>query len=240
MLGKNFIFIEPPKNATTSIRSILSDFEIKLYSNIEGEMDRHCPAFFIKNIIGDYKWSKLITFTISRNPYDRIISEYKYSKKVSLPWKEGEVQGGRNDPYRRLSKEIHSACSNISDYISLLDECYSKTLEILNSKKEVRNFGNIFGKFCHPKGKPLNNVIIKSQTSVICCPYNSILPKHVVKLENLHEVLPILENIGIDDAKIPHLNKTDKVTHELTSQDRSVINKIFHADFINFDYKKIT
>ena len=44
--------------------------------------NEHSPAWQIRRMIGPETWERYFTFTIVRNPYDRCLSRFYYSKKV--------------------------------------------------------------------------------------------------------------------------------------------------------------
>ena len=117
--SKHFIFVHVPKAAGTSVTSALSDYTT--YKDLEiggtkfGEkvqqayierfgLAKHSPASNIKGVIGSAEWDKMFSFSIVRNPYDRVISTYKFL----LNW------SGTPDPIR---KEI-SSFNDINDYIN--------------------------------------------------------------------------------------------------------------------------
>ncbi len=90
-----FIFIHNPKCAGTSIHQALVSFSnymcrhantsISYYSRkIFGESKKlsnfsyHISASELKNILGDEFWERYYSFGVVRNPYDRLISNFKY------------------------------------------------------------------------------------------------------------------------------------------------------------------
>ena len=121
-----FIFIHVPKAAGTSITKHLS--KLTTYKDLEiggthfGEsiqsaylkrfgFSKHIPAFKLKSIIGELEWQRMFTFSIVRNPYERVISTYKFL----LEW------SGTDSV---LKKNIESF-QNINEYI--LSDLWEKT-----------------------------------------------------------------------------------------------------------------
>lgn len=95
---ENFIFIHVPKAAGTTITNIFSkyttykDLEIggtsfgekiqEAYLNRFG-LSKHIPAWRLREIIGKEEFNKKFVFTFVRNPYERVISTYKFLLKWS-------------------------------------------------------------------------------------------------------------------------------------------------------------
>jgi hypothetical protein len=86
-----FWFVDIPRTSSTSIRSELGKAYGKA-SVIEKKhatkqiFKDHTPAIEMQNILGKKDWESLFTFTLVRNPWDRVLSIYNYRKKVdSIP-----------------------------------------------------------------------------------------------------------------------------------------------------------
>lgn len=67
------VFIHIPKNAGTSIKSILPNDCVSF---------KHHPAKNVKNLIEDYQ--DRFSFAFVRNPWDRLVSLYEFSRKRAL------------------------------------------------------------------------------------------------------------------------------------------------------------
>lgn len=115
---KGFVFVHVPKAAGTSVTNELSkyttyqDLEIggthfgeQIHSayNKRFDLAKHTPSSGIRNVIGDVDWDKMFTFSIVRNPYDRVISTYKFLKK----WE------GTPEEFKNILGEF----SDINEYI---------------------------------------------------------------------------------------------------------------------------
>lgn len=84
-------FVDIPRTSSSSIRTELS----QAYGAVFGKSDLldskfiseqtvspHLPSQHIKKYIGESNWAKLFTFTIVRNPWDRMVSLFNYRKRI--------------------------------------------------------------------------------------------------------------------------------------------------------------
>jgi hypothetical protein len=93
--SKKFIFVHVPKAAGTSVTNTLSKYtsyqDLEIGGTLFGEqiqpayksrfgLAKHTPAAGIREIIGTADWDKMFKFSIVRNPYDRVISTFKFLK----------------------------------------------------------------------------------------------------------------------------------------------------------------
>jgi hypothetical protein len=83
-------FIPVPKTGTQSIRARLRGEFGATFAH-EGEIRHHRTASFYRAILGREKWDPLFTFGFTRNPWDRMVSLYRY-KNPDLPFKTWLVQ----------------------------------------------------------------------------------------------------------------------------------------------------
>jgi hypothetical protein len=94
--SKKFVFVHVPKAAGTSVTNALSKYTT--YQDLEiggthfGEqiqpaykkrfgIGKHTPASGIREVIGQGAWDSMFKFSIVRNPYERVISTYKFLNK---------------------------------------------------------------------------------------------------------------------------------------------------------------
>lgn len=80
-----FIYISIPKCGTTAtinfLEKIMSKNSMVIKSNRKNNIGlrKHSTALEIKKVLD--KYSKYVTFTVIRNPYDRAVSFYEYKKR---------------------------------------------------------------------------------------------------------------------------------------------------------------
>lgn len=90
-----FWFVDVPRTSSSSIKVELSKRFGKVYGK-SGLLDKeletsnlikdHRTAIYIRTLIGHKAWDRIFTFSIVRNPWDRILSLYHYrSRKGSIP-----------------------------------------------------------------------------------------------------------------------------------------------------------
>lgn len=94
--SRKFVFIHVPKAAGTSVTNALSKYTT--YKDLEiggthfGEriqsaykdrfgLSKHSSASAVRDIMGQNEWDNMYKFSIVRNPYDRVISTYKFLLK---------------------------------------------------------------------------------------------------------------------------------------------------------------
>lgn len=87
--NSDIIFIHIPKSAGTSITN-------ELY----GKRNGHLTAIQIKNSLGNRKYDEKFSFTVTRNPYDRLVSSYFYAIQG------GSKDGGISNPDKYKSYEF--------------------------------------------------------------------------------------------------------------------------------------
>ena len=82
-----FWFVDIPRTSSSSIRSELGMRFGKAYGKsnmlqkehaLEQIFPDHLPAIKMRNTLGKSTWDRIFTFTIVRNPWDRIYSIYNY------------------------------------------------------------------------------------------------------------------------------------------------------------------
>jgi hypothetical protein len=70
--NRNYIFIHINKTAGTSIIEVIGK-----------PFRKHLTAKEVINVIGQKKWDDAYKFTVVRNPWDKVVSQYKHNIKVN-------------------------------------------------------------------------------------------------------------------------------------------------------------
>jgi len=82
----NAIFVHIPKTGGTSVLRMfgleleVKDFDIYYHQDEIFEYD-HATALFLKSLIDIKIWDSCYKFALTRNPYDRLVSEFFWKKK---------------------------------------------------------------------------------------------------------------------------------------------------------------
>jgi chondroitin 4-sulfotransferase 11 len=150
-LKRGIIFIHIPKNGGTSI----TDF---LYGKRAG----HNTALEIQKFLGEEKFSDIYSFSLSRNPYDRLLSAYNYAING------GGAQGGIRRRKEYSSLEFKSFSTFVKEWLIFQDSneleiifqpqflfvCDGKEKPILNWIGKVENPGEVEKKLEEITGQP--------------------------------------------------------------------------------------
>ena len=132
MIGPDFIFIEPPKNATTSISKWIADEGYPYYEGFK----RHTPAPDLMGVLKDEFWANTFKFSVYRNPYDRLTSEFLYFKLLSEA--PSDAQRGKSHTLR--AEKIFSEISTFSEFVDMAGtNCFLN--RYLMSHTQTRFFG---------------------------------------------------------------------------------------------------
>ena len=79
---KTVVFIHIPKTAGTSIEKALNLTE--LHNSFTYPSPQHFQASAVKRIVGDY-WDKMFKFSVKRDIYDRMVSEFLWRLRMLQP-----------------------------------------------------------------------------------------------------------------------------------------------------------
>ncbi len=85
--SKKFIFVHIPKTGGTSVERMLCRYGILLQGpgNFDSIYYKHATAESIKRMMGA-EYDKYFKFTIVRNPWDWIVSNYAFNRGLGRPW----------------------------------------------------------------------------------------------------------------------------------------------------------
>jgi len=103
------VFVHIPKNAGTAITKS---------SSIKFEKDGHHSWMEHQKHLGPEKWNEYFKFAVVRNPWDRVVSNYKYAKMLKSYWHS-------TDGSTQYSKHVdYDLCSNLTfeECVKLLKE----------------------------------------------------------------------------------------------------------------------
>ena len=231
------IFIDIPKCATTSIYNVLQD---KFWDTEGHFLHKHVPLTMYPEAIR----TSLKIVTCTRNPYDRMVSIWKYYNKLRCTWHEIDpgTPSAKNDGHR---KSALAYIDRVKTFEAFVDDCYERNLEIDNARvkgipgepkggmdiiqesfKMFRNFNEF----------PYNDVFRKSMTCMLYGPPTWF----IIRYENLQEDINLLcKKLDWPEVKIPKINVSGGPSFlDYYNQDTlKKVNHIFYWDFLSCNYK---
>jgi hypothetical protein len=231
------IFVHIPKTGGTSIAEVLNMFpktgsHVKSLPHLYGidsnglvlqsmpfcYYERYCSPEILKS----YK-----KFTVVRNPYSRSVSEhnmfrdYRFSDKSLLnKLKNIEARISKGE------KQLKDQCTNLRqivflDYLKLVE----KTLKQYD-KETISKYNQ--------KGMPTHHNHFLPQYEHIKSDKYKI--DYVLKQENLQEDFKAISSKNVPKKNI---GKSVKWQEYYTQEHIDIINRIYHVDFEEFNYKKM-
>jgi hypothetical protein len=111
------IFVHIPKTGGTSIENLLGmDRASNLYhrrNKVDGVPPQHLPIGEIRKKVGEEKYLNYFKFTFIRNPYDRMVSEFFYRRKMSwFP----KIPNMRWDSFREFMENVFVKLKDAEDW----------------------------------------------------------------------------------------------------------------------------
>jgi hypothetical protein len=131
---KKCIFIHIPKTAGTSIEQFISEKgELKLFYrgvSDENHSMHHYTAMYLQEKIPNY-FNNYYKFSIIRNPYDRLLSEYYWTPIINVGYK-----------FRKSKDEFLNYVKHVIRHTKYFDNIYNdhfmpQYLFITNRKKQI-------------------------------------------------------------------------------------------------------
>ncbi len=206
---RKFIFIHIPKTAGHSIDTLFTSHKMV------GEALWHYSASELIDHLGLESFSQFYKFTVVRNPWDRIVSEYiwqgsNFKTQIQTPW------GNKEISFKDFVKSIKDFPS---DHRFVKD---SKDLHFYYPPKEIKN-GHLSDQYSFIVDKSSNIVVDK-----------------IIRYENLQtEFDATLKEIGISQKTLPHMNKTKHkhYTEYYDDETRGLIAEKYAKDIEYFGYE---
>ena len=211
-----FIFVEFSKTGTTAIDGVLEKYcETKTRSSPNSLYFKHARPKQIKELFEKEnkkdEWKHYFKFTFTRNPFDRLVSNWHYIHK-SL------------EDYKKILEKHGS--DFIPNHIEWIQHCQMLTSECKTFKEYIKlscawPTGNDSG---------LNFAFDKDEKFV----------DFIGKFENLQEDFNIIcDKIGIPQQQLPHKNKTKHkhYTEYYDDETRELVAKKFAKDIEYFGYE---
>mgnify|MGYP001229166371 CR=1 FL=1 len=231
------IFIDIPKCATTSIYKVLHE---NFWDENGNYLHKHIPLSMYPEHIRTT--TKIVTCV--RNPYDRMVSIWKYYNKLKSTWHEIDpgTPSAKNDVHRISALAYVDRVKYFSKFV---DDCYNKNQDIEKAKSkglpgefksgmdiviEAQRILRAFNEF------PYNDVFKKSMTSMLYGPptWFTIRYEHLQK-----DVNTLCEKLNWPKVNIPKINVSGgpKYLDYYNKETLKKVNYIFYWDFLNCGYK---
>jgi len=222
-----FLFVSVPKTATKSITDYLNNFaDIKGDSNDkQSPYNYHATAM---QLLTEFKkqnwnWEEYIKFTVVRNPWDKLVSNYFFKKSEMKKWKP-LIEENMENPEKHKWLHTWDIPKLYNDWIPYFKENTSFQKSVLNlNKKEVYKYDEVYG-YSHWIGSS-NKVTILN---------------HFIKMENIQsDFNTICDRIGISRQELPHKNasKHKHYTEYYDEETKQIVAEKYAKDIEYFGYK---
>ena len=180
MIGKDFIFIETPKCATTSFREWALEKNLAC-PKLNNSLRRHIKSTAYLNVVTErsHPFKRWVAFV--RNPYSRLVSEYEYLLKIGT----NPTQAVKNDNHTKFGQRI------VNDYPTF--ESF-----VLAITKDYQLGQYLKGTTQHSFLSVVHEHILSQVERVV---------PNLVRMERLHlDFEELCERMGWQFSKLPHHN----------------------------------
>ena len=184
--GQRILFIEPPKNATTSVRQWFMEHG-EVDKVFDKKLERHYAFADILNVLRDARFDFM--FSIIRHPLDRLVSEYKYMEKLAL----NPSEAVKNDLHTKASQKLIYDAPDLNYFIRDYFHTSEFPMPYLEQKKQSKM---LMGR----DGKSIPSKIHLLHFENLADDFNHMLTK----------ILDEKTRIKYGDAKLPYYNTTKR------------------------------
>lgn len=210
------IFIHIQKAGGSSIQRLFEQLDPQLVTNIAidpvKKRPKHCFATDIAEVIGYEQFNKYTTFSVVRNPFDRLVSWYWMLKLRSFEEENPDIIETEGDKVNfALIDALNQHASDFEGFVNLPED--------------------------HPNG--LFRRFFFNQLDFLTDDTGEITVDHVLRFENLAvDFATFAARQGIAGT-LPHMNKTPRETdyrHYYNDVTRQIVAERFRRDLEYFDY----
>lgn len=211
----NVIFIHIQKAGGSSIQRLFEQLDPQLETtiNIDEAKNRpkHCFASDIEEVIGREKFNNYYTFSVVRNPFDRLVSWYWMLKLRSFEEENPDLIETPGDKVNfALIDELNKNAQNFDQFVALPKDHRSGLFQ--------RFFFNQLDYVSNDKGVSVNKIL---------------------RFENLaDDFSEFASEVGISQ-ELPHMNKTPRKAdyHDYyNNKTRKIIEQRYQRDLDYFHY----
>ena len=205
---EKFIYVHIPKTGGHSIDKYF------MSRNLVDDKLWHCTARQLHDHLGADKWSEYTSFTVVRNPWDRMVSEFCWQsgtgdKQIATPW------GNKTATFKEFLLMVKDSPT---DHHNLNQVCQFDTWY---RRQEVKD-GHL-----------------NTQASFVLSPSGEKLVQHIIRLEQLsEEFLQILSKLNLPIEPLPHLNKSSRTKYQdyYDQESIDIVATRFKDDIELFNY----
>lgn len=216
-----FVFFEVGKTGSSSIKKVLEPYG-KLESHLSSPVlaftkeerfvfQKHIPPAIARQRLGNEHFDRLFRFAFVRNPFDRLVSRYFYSR-------EAEADRTRDSSGKKMSM---------------------KSVELLCRYPRLQLARKGIGMDKRTQYRGLTWLSQYTQAGFLSDENGELLVDFVGRFEQLQEDFDyVCRCVGLPKSTLPWINRTDHkhYTTYFTSETRQYVENVYKEDLERFDY----
>jgi hypothetical protein len=166
-----FVFIAPPKTASSSVRKSLNPFsDIRSCGDVSSSLYYHVKPEKLKKYFEDknWNWDEYYKFAFVRNPWSRCVSKWEYRRRVAF----GETNSSNQVKLAITSRNLINKCGTFEGMIRqnnagepqhhwLFDDTGRKSVNFIG---KLENLQEDFNTICDKIGIPHQQLPHKNAT----------------------------------------------------------------------------
>jgi hypothetical protein len=164
-----FVFIAPPKTASSSVRKSLNPFsDIRSCGDVSSSLYYHVKPEKLKKYFEDknWNWDEYYKFAFVRNPWSRLVSQWQYRLRIaSKPSAEWETFGKNSIKFINKHKTFDEYIRNIKNPNLCYNWIYNRTgNQLVDFVGKFENLQEDFNIICDKLGIPQQELPHKNKS----------------------------------------------------------------------------